>query len=63
MASEQVLDVVELPGGGARVAYDTVTSEIAPYGDAAASRVAERLDAEVLRLLRQATGVPASTAS
>jgi hypothetical protein len=53
----------ELPGGGTRVAYDTVTSEIAPYGDAAASQVAERLDTEVLVLLRQATGVPASTAS
>jgi len=55
--------IEELPGGGTRVAYDTVTSEIAPYGDAAASQVAERLDTEVLVLLRQATGVPASTAS
>ena len=53
--------IEELPGGGTRVAYDTVTSEIAPYGDAAASQVAERLDTEVLVLLRQATGVPAST--
>jgi hypothetical protein len=55
--------IEELPGGGTRVAYDTVTSEIAPYGDAAASQVAERLDTEVLGLLHQATGVPASTAS
>jgi Domain of unknown function DUF302 len=55
--------IEELPGGGTRVAYDTVTSEIAPYGDAAASQVAERLDTEVLGLLRQATGVPVSTAS
>jgi hypothetical protein len=56
-------DGEELPGGGTRVAYDTVTSEIAPYGDAAASQVAERLDTEVLGLLHQATGVPVSTAS
>jgi uncharacterized protein (DUF302 family) len=55
--------IEELPGGGTRVAYDTVTSEIAPYGDAAASQVAERLDTEVLVLLRQATGMPASRAS
>jgi len=52
--------IEELPGGGTRVAYDTVTSAIARYGDAAASRVAERLDTEVLGLLRQVTGVPAS---
>jgi hypothetical protein len=51
--------IEELPGGGTRVAYDTVSSALAPYGDAAASQVAERLDAEVLGLLRQATGVPA----
>jgi hypothetical protein len=52
--------IEELPGGGTRVAYDTVTSAIARYGDAAASRVAERLDTEVLDLLRQVTAVPAS---
>ena len=46
----------EMPGGGTRVAYDTVASAIAPYHDAAASEVAERLDAEVLGLLRQVTG-------
>jgi hypothetical protein len=34
----------------------SVASEIAPYGDADASGVAERLDGEVLGLLRQATG-------
>ena len=39
-----------------RVAYDTVASAIAPYHDAAASQVAEQLDAEVLGLLRQVTG-------
>ena|SRR5579862_9552923 len=53
--------IEELPGGGTRVAYDTVASEIAPYGDAAAAQVAERLDAEVLGLLHQATGVPESS--
>lgn len=44
-----------MPEGGTRVAYDTVASAIAPYQDAAASQVAERLDAEVLELLRRAT--------
>ena len=48
--------VEEQPGGGTRVAYDTVASAIAPYRDAAASQVAKRLDAEVLELLHQATG-------
>jgi hypothetical protein len=52
--------IQEMPDGGTRVAYDTVASEIAPYHDAAASEVAERLDTEVLDLLRQVTGVPAS---
>ena len=52
--------IQELPGGGTQVAYDTVASAIAPYGDAAASQVAERLDTEVLRLLRHATGIPAT---
>jgi hypothetical protein len=51
--------IQEMPGGGARVAYDTVASAIAPYHDAAASKVAEHLDTEVLELLRQVTGVPA----
>jgi hypothetical protein len=37
------------------IAYDSVASEIAPYGDADASAVAERLDGEVLGLLRQVT--------
>jgi hypothetical protein len=50
----------ELAGGGTQVAYDTVTSAIAPYGDAAASQVAQRLDIEVLTLLRHATGIPAT---
>jgi hypothetical protein len=52
--------IEEMPDGGTRVAYDAVASEIAPYHDAAASRVAERLDTEVLDLLREVTGVPAS---
>jgi hypothetical protein len=52
--------VQELPGGGTQVAYDTVASAIAPYGDAAASQVAERLDTEVLSLLHHATGMPAT---
>lgn len=52
--------IQELAGGGTQVAYDTVTSAIAPYGDAAASQVAGRLDTEVLTLLRHATGLPAT---
>jgi hypothetical protein len=48
--------IQEMPDGGTRVAYDSVASEIAPYGDADASAVAERLDGEVLGLLRQVTG-------
>ncbi len=51
--------IQQMPDGGTRVAYDTVASAIAPYHDAAASEVAERLDTEVLDLLRQVTGVPA----
>jgi hypothetical protein len=50
--------IQELAGGGTQVAYDTVASAIAPYGDAAASQVAQRLDTEVLGLLRHATGIP-----
>ncbi len=48
--------IQELPGGGTQVAYDTVASAIAPYADAAASQVAQRLDTEVLALLHHATG-------
>jgi hypothetical protein len=48
--------IQELPGGGTQVAYDTVASAIAPYADAAASQVAQRLDTDVLSLLRHATG-------
>ena len=54
--------IEETRGGGARVAYDSVASAIAPYRDAAASEVARRLDAEVLGLLREATGVQAPAA-
>jgi hypothetical protein len=53
--------IQELPGGGTQVAYDTVASAIAPYGDAAASRVAQQLDTDVLGLLRHAAGIPATT--
>src|SRR5260370_27367653 len=52
--------IQELPGGQTQVAYDPVASPIAPYGDAAASQVAQRLDTEVLSLLRHATGIPAT---
>ena len=52
--------IQELPGGRTQVAYDTVASAIAPYADAAASQVAQHLDTEVLRLLRHATGTPAT---
>ena len=52
--------IQELPGGRTQVAYDTVASAIALYGDAAASQVAQRLDTEVLTLLRHAIGMPAT---
>ncbi len=52
--------IQELPGGGTQVAYDTVASAIAPYGDAAASQVAGRLDTEVLAFLHHAAGIPAA---
>ncbi|MFY9930456.1 MAG: hypothetical protein WAK82_20865 [Streptosporangiaceae bacterium] len=51
--------IEETPGTRTRVAYDSVASAIAPYDSAAASEVAERLDTEVLRLLREATGAQA----
>ena len=51
--------IQELPDGGTRAAYDSVASAISPYHDAAALGVARRLDAEVLTLLRDATGAPA----
>lgn len=54
--------IEEMPGGGTRVAYDSVASAIAPYDNAAASEVAGRLDTEVLGLLREATGVQAPAA-
>jgi hypothetical protein len=52
--------IQELPGGGTQVAYDTVVGAIAPYGDAAASQVARRLDTEVLSLLPHVIGIPAT---
>jgi hypothetical protein len=42
---------------------DSVASQIAPYHDAAASQVAQHLDTEVLTLLREVTGAPASGAA
>jgi hypothetical protein len=51
--------IQELADGGTQVAYDTVASAIAPYGNVAASQVAQRLDTEVLGLLRRAAGLPA----
>jgi hypothetical protein len=52
--------IEETRGGGTRVAYDSVASAIAPYHDAAAAEVAQRLDTEVLDLLRQVTGTTGS---
>jgi hypothetical protein len=52
--------LVQETSGGTQVAYDTVASALALYHDAAVSRVARRLDIEVLGLLRQVTGVPSS---
>jgi hypothetical protein len=52
--------IQELPDGRTQVAYDTVTSAIAPYHDAAATETAQRLDTEVLTLLRQVTRTPGS---
>ncbi len=49
--------VQELPGGGTRLVYDSVASAIAIYDDPAATQVAENLDAEVLALLRQVSGL------
>ena len=49
--------VEERPGGGTRLAYDSVVSAIAIYGDPAATQVAENLDNEVLALLRQVSGL------
>jgi uncharacterized protein (DUF302 family) len=54
--------VQETPSG-TRVAYDTVTSELAPYQDDSARAVAEQLDQEVLTLLRQAAAPLASLSS
>ena len=48
--------LIEETPTGTRVAYDTVTSALAPYHQPAASRVAEELDAKVLGLLRDVAG-------
>ncbi len=48
--------IEETREGGTRVAYDSVASAIAPYHDVTTSEVAQRLDTEVLGLLRQVTG-------
>ena len=50
--------IEELPGGGTRLAYDSVVSELAIYDDPAATQVAGNLDTEVLGLLRQVSGLP-----
>ena len=54
--------VQELPGGGTRLAYDSVASAIAIYDDPAATQVAENLDTEVLALLRQVSGLSSQQA-
>ena len=46
--------IQELPGGGTRIAYDSVVSAIEGYGDPESLKVAEHLDDEVLTLLRGA---------
>src|SRR5271154_4907802 len=55
--------IQELPGGGTRLAYDSVASDIAIYDDPAATQVAEKLDAEVLDLLRQVSGLSSGQAA
>ena len=50
--------IQELPAGRTRLAYDSVASDIAIYDNPAANEVAENLDAEVLTLLRQVSGLP-----
>ncbi len=55
--------LIQQTPGGTRVACDSVASALGPYHDAAASQVARRLDTEVLGLLRQVTGVPASASA
>ena len=52
--------IQQMPDGGPRVACNSVASAIAPYNAAAAAQVAQRLDAEVLGLLRQVTSAPAA---
>ena len=49
--------IEELPGGGTRLAYDSVVSELAIYDDLAATQVAANLDTEVIGLLRQVSGL------
>jgi uncharacterized protein (DUF302 family) len=48
--------IEETREGRTRVAYDSVASAIAPYHDESTSEVAQRLDTEMLTLLRQVTG-------
>jgi|ERR1700722_3796579 uncharacterized protein YidB (DUF937 family) len=49
--------IQELRDGGTRIAYDSVVSELAIYDDPAATQVAEKLDTEVLDLLREVSGL------
>jgi hypothetical protein len=46
--------IQELPGGGSRIAYDSVVSALEGYGDPESLKVAGHLDDEVLTLLRSA---------
>ena len=50
--------IEEMPGGGTRVAYDSIASAMARYHDPSASEVARQLDSEILDLLRRVTGAP-----
>ena len=50
--------IEELPGGGTRLAYDSVVSELTIYGDPAATQVAENLDTEVLPFAASSWLVP-----
>jgi uncharacterized protein YidB (DUF937 family) len=49
--------IQELRDGGTRIAYDSVVSELAIYGNPDATQVAKKLDTEVLDLLREVSGL------
>ena len=52
--------IQELAGGGTQVAYDTVASAIAPYGTPPPPRSPSGWTPKSSRLLRHATGIPAT---